>query len=343
MAGHAGAQEETTVLVTGISGYLAQHVAKVLLEAGYRVRGTLRDRRREDELRGLFGPLGTRLECTQADLLQDTNWERAMQGCRYVQHVASPFPAQLPKDEAELIAPAREGTLRVLRAAAAARVQRVVLTSSIAAIMFGHADRFARTFTEADWSVSERCVPYQKSKTMAERAAWDFVNTLAEDQPMELVTINPGLILGPLLGADASTSGELVRKLLTREIPAIIPLSYAAVDVRDVAAAHLAAMRVPEAAGQRFLCATEATSMSQVAAILRRHYPERRIPSLTLPAWLARGLARFDATLRLVYDDIGEVQRFDNTRIRNVLGFQPRELEETVLATAQSYIARGLA
>src|SRR6185295_4892244 len=173
------------------------------------------------------------LELVEADLTADAGWSEAVAGCTHVQHVASPFPAEVPKHEMDLIRPAVDGTLRVLRACAAAgTVKRVVLTSSVAAVAFGHADGADYVRTEADWSEPERCDAYPKSKTLAERAAWDFVASLPPERRFELAVINPGFVLGPFLNADAGTSGEVVRKLLAREMPACPEIGFAPVDVR---------------------------------------------------------------------------------------------------------------
>ncbi|MCP5054134.1 MAG: NAD-dependent epimerase/dehydratase family protein, partial [bacterium] len=203
--------KDTTVLVTGASGFIAMHCVLQLLEQGYRVRGTLRTPSRETSLRQTFQKhveAGHRLEFMTADLTQDEGWDEAARGCRYVMHVASPVPLKKPKHEDELIIPAREGTLRVLKASAVAGVKRVVLTSSVAAILYGHPRDGSKIFNENDWSkIDEKIGAYPKSKTMAERAAWDFVNNQQGEEKMELAAINPGVVLGPVLDEDYGTSG----------------------------------------------------------------------------------------------------------------------------------------
>jgi nucleoside-diphosphate-sugar epimerase len=334
------------VLVTGATGFIALHCIQQLLDAGYSVRGTARSARRGDAVRDVLRPHladPTRLdglEVVAADLERDEGWDAAASGCRYVLHVASPFPATPPRDENEIIAPAREGALRVLRAAKGAGAARVVLTSSLAAVLYG-VDR-DKTFTEADWSNVDdpRIGAYEKSKTLAERAAWEF----ARANDLELAVINPGAVLGPSLGPDVSTSGEIVKKLMTREFPACPDLHFAMVDVRDVAAAHLAAMTAPEAAGERFLCALGDFSMRDVARVLAAHYGPRgyRIPTAPLPGFLLRVLAIFDGTARLALNDLGRPQRIDNSKIRKQLGWSPRGLEEMTVAMAESLIAHGI-
>ena len=274
------------VLVTGASGFIAQHVAIALLRAGYRVRGTLRDLAKAGKVRQTLAPhvqgAEERLEFAAGDLERDGGWAEALAGCRFVHHVASPIPRQPPDHEDDLIRPAREGTLRVLRAAAQAGVERVVLTSSLAAVTYGWPREGRPVFTEEHWTIlNDSVAPYEKSKTLAEKAAWEFVASLPSGHRIELVSVNPGLVLGPVLDEDWGTSGELVRKLLARELPACVHVGWALVDVRDVAAMHLAAMTTPEAAGQRFLCATEHHWMVDVARVLDRHYRSRgyRVPT----------------------------------------------------------------
>ncbi len=270
---------ETIVLVTGASGFVAMHCILKLLEKGYMVRGTLRSPEREAGLRKTFKKhtsFDDRLEFFTANLTNDDGWDEAVKGCQYILHVASPFPSQPPKHEDDLIQPAREGTLRVLKAASSANVKRVVMTSSLAAITLGHEDDDSKVFNEDDWSRTDHDIgAYEKSKTLAEQAAWDFVKGLESDNALELSVINPGLILGPILDEDYSTSGELIRKLMRRQYPGCPDISWPVVDVRDVADAHLAAMTTPEAAGMRFCCAIENASIQDIALILNKHFADR--------------------------------------------------------------------
>jgi len=238
---------ETTVLVTGATGFIAKHCILKLLEQNYKVRGTIRSMESEAGLRATFAKhisADDRLEFVPADLTSDVGWNEAVIGCQYVIHMASPVPSKPPKDENEVIVPARDGTLRVLKAAASAKVKRVVVTSSIAAISNGHDDYSTKVFNEDDWSNTDRPIAaYAKSKTLAERASWDFVNNL-DDNPIELSTINPGYVLGPILDKDFSPSGEIIRKLMRRDLPGCPDLDFPVVDVRDVADAHIAAMTI---------------------------------------------------------------------------------------------------
>jgi len=339
---------DTTVLVTGASGFIALHCILQLLEQGYRVRGTLRTPAREASLREALAKhveAGDRLDFVSADLTADDGWDQAVKGCRYVLHVASPFPSQPPKHEDELIVPAREGTLRVLEAAAAAGVKRVVMTSSLAAVIYGHAPDASKIFDENDWSRTDGEIgAYEKSKTLAERAAWDFVSGLEGDGLLELAVINPGLVLGPILDKDYGTSGEAVRKLMRREYPGCPQLGWVPVDVRDVATAHLAAMTTPEAAGKRFCCAIDHAWMQEIAEILNDHFASRgyKIPTRSLPNWLIHVVALFDKTTRLVVGHLGERADVSNERIKKVLDWRPRSLEEMVVAMGESMIEQGV-
>jgi len=337
----------TTALVTGASGFIAMHCVLQLLEQGYRVRGTIRDKSREPEMRKALAKhieISDRLEIMEADLTNDDGWADAVSGCKYVLHVASPFPNYTPKTDDELVIPARAGTLRVLRAAADAGVVRVVLTSSMAAIAYGHTDTDIQVFDESHWSVPENCPPYPKSKTIAERAAWDFIEALPADTPMELAVINPGAVLGPLLDSHYSTSGEIVRKLMAREIPGTAQLGFAMVDVRDVASAHVAAMTVPDAAGKRFCCAIEHSWLGEVAEILDQHFGPMgyKIPTRKLPNFVVRIVALFDATVRTAVGDLGKSRSMDNKQIRELLNWQPHTLEAMVIAMGETMIEQGV-
>lgn len=337
----------TTVLVTGASGFIGLHCVLQLLQQGYRVRGTVRSEARANEVREAMErnvDVGDRLEIVEADLARDAGWADAARGCAYVLHVASPFPNQVPEHEDELIKPAMEGTLRVMKAAAAAGVQRVVVTSSLAAVSGGHPVDNSRVYSEDDWSIIERCPPYPKSKTLAERAAWDFVASLDGEAPMELCVINPGAVLGPVLNRHYSTSGEVVRKLMAKELPGTAKVGFSWVDVRDVAAAHIAAMTAPDAAGQRFCCAIEFGWIDEVAEILAKRFgPEGwKIPTRKLPSFMVRIVAMFDPTVRTVVSDLGRVRNVSNERIRRVLNWEPHSLEEMVVSMGEAMIQQGI-
>jgi dihydroflavonol-4-reductase len=323
-----------------------------LLEAGYEVRGTARSANRAADVVAILSPHLSdaargrldALEVVAADLTRDDGWRGAVEGCRFVMHIASPLPKGVVKDENELIVPARDGALRVLRASHNAGVERVVLTSSLSAIIYGN-DR-SHLFTEADWSNldGKRIGAYDKSKTIAERASWEYMETIKDSSPMELVAINPGLVLGPLLSSDWGTSAEMVKRILDHKVPAIPNIGFATVDVRDVASAHVTAMVSPNAVGQRFICAEANHSMMEIAEILKTRYGTRgfKIPTGRLPSIVIRAMAIFDKTVRLALNDLDTSQNVDNTKIRAVLNWQPRDLLEMTTSMADSMIDYGV-
>lgn len=336
---------DTLVAVTGASGFIGLHCVLALLQEGYRVRGTLRDLAREGDLRQALEKhveTGARLEFVAADLLSDADWAAALEGCTYVLHVASPIPRYVPKDEDEVIVPARDGALRVLAAANAAGVRRVVLTSSMAAVVNGHSHGKSYRYSEKDWTNLETPIPpYPKSKTIAERAAWDYMAGLGDDSALELAVINPGMVYGPILEADYGTSGEVVRKLMRRDMPGLPKLGWGSVDVRDVAAAHVKAMVVPAAAGQRFCCVSEPVWMTDVARVLNKNFAARgyKAPTRVMPNFLVRLVGLFDKPVRLILYELDNLAEIDNSRIKQVLDWEPRGMEEMVTAMGESMIA----
>lgn len=313
--------------MTGASGFIAGHVIAELRSHGYRVRGTARR------------PVDGLDDVVTADLSQDDGWAAAAEGCDYVMHVASPFPNETPKSEDELIRPAVDGTLRVLRAAADAGVKRVVLTSSIAAVSSGHRDEAVRT--EADWSIVDRSLAYPKSKTLAERAAWDF----ARESGLDLVAVNPGMVLGPLRSATLGPSVQVVRRLLTRDVPAAPKMGFAPVDVRDVATAHRLALEAPAATGSRYILAGENVWMGDIAAVLAEEFNPLgyRVPTGSMPTWLLRVMARFDSSIRPALDFVGRRELVSADKARRELGWTMRPVRDSILDTARSLIERGLA
>ncbi|WP_433685080.1 NAD-dependent epimerase/dehydratase family protein [Nocardia sp. CA-119907] len=329
------------VLVTGATGFVAGHVIAELLEHGYAVRGTVRDLGNTDKrahLVALADRVGGALEFVAADLNNDSGWAAAVSGCEYVMHVASPFPSAPPSDERELIDTAVDGTLRVLRAGTDGGVRRVVLTSSIVAVISGHATDAVRT--EADWSVVERSAAYPKSKTLAERAAWDF----AAASDLDLVVVNPGMVLGPLQSAATSTSHEPVRRLLARDAPGSPRVGWAVVDVRDLAVAHRLALEVPEAAGNRYICAGEHVWMAEMGRLLAEEFGPRgfRVPTRVVPDVVVRAIALFDKGIRLTLPTLGRTERLSSEKARSELGWSMRPVRETVLDTAESLLQHGI-
>ncbi|MFT7520806.1 MAG: dihydroflavonol-4-reductase, partial [Kiritimatiellia bacterium] len=318
------------VLVTGAAGFIAGHCVRELLEHGHTVRGTVRDASAQDKI-GYLKELGD-VELVEADLLNDAGWRAAVDGCDAVLHTASPLIMSL--DESKVITPAVQGTLRVLRAAAAAGVRRVVLTSSAAAII--NCD--AEVYTEAHWSDPERCTTYPKSKTLAERAAWDFVDAQPESERLELVTCNPSLVLGPLLNDRMSLSIEPVRRLMSQSIPAIPHVGFSIVDVRDVAIAHRLAMESVIAPGNRYLLTCEHHWLMDVSIVLKKAFADQgfRPPTMHLPyamLWLA---ARFDTSLKSILADVGVRRSLDASKAKSELGWNCRPANESIIDTAQS-------
>jgi nucleoside-diphosphate-sugar epimerase len=336
------------VLVTGGSGFVATHCIDQLLRAGYTVRATVRSLAREPEVRATLHSVGTprpeALSFVAADLSADEGWIGAAAGCRYVLHVASPFPPRAPKHEDELIVPAREGALRVLRAARDAGVERVVMTSSFAAIGYGHKPQTA-PFTEADWTdlTGPGVAAYPKSKTIAERAAWKFIAD--EGGTLELSVVNPVAILGPVLSADYAPSILFVKRLLDGAIPACPRLYFGTVDVRDVADLHLRAMTHPAAKGERFIAmAGESISLLGIAMVLRKRLGDaaRRVPTREMPDWIVRLLAHFVSDMKMLAPEVGKRKNISNEKARRGLGWAPRPQEESIVVTAESLQALGL-
>jgi nucleoside-diphosphate-sugar epimerase len=315
-----------------------------LLGQGYEVRTTVRDLGREAEVRGAVeagGQAGEKIAVLAADLTGDDGWEEAVAGCDYVLHVASPFPPVQPKDPDELIVPAREGTRRVLGAALAASVKRTVVTSSVAAIAGG-----AKTpgpLTEEDWTDLDfdGLSPYVRSKTIAERAAWDLVREQgAEDR---LATVNPGAILGPLLSGDASYSLEVIERLL-KGIPGTPKVGFSFVDARDVAALQVKAMVAPEAGGQRFIAVAEFLWMAEVAAILRRELGEdaAKVPTRGVPNLAVRAMALFDPGIRSITNQLGKKLTYSSAKAERTLGWSTRPLEQTIAETGRNMVDLGV-
>jgi nucleoside-diphosphate-sugar epimerase len=337
----------SAILVTGGSGFVGSHSILQLLAAGHQVRTTVRSLKREGDVRAMLkeggAEPGDRLSFIAADLENDAGWSAAVAGCEYVLHVASPIPPHLPKHEDELIVPAREGTLRVLRAARDAGVKRVVLTSSFAAIGYGHKPQSA-PFDETNWSnLNGDVPPYQKSKTLAERAAWDFM--AKEGGGLELSVVNPVGVFGPVLGPDYSPSILLVQRLMDGAIPGCPRLSFGFVDVRDVADLHLRAMTHPAAKGERFLAvAGDSMSMLDVAKVLKSRMGTwaKRVPTRELPNWLVRIAAIRDPAVKLILPELGVVKNATNEKARRILGWTPRSNEESIVATAESLVRLGL-
>jgi len=339
---------DTKVLVTGGSGFIASRTILQLLAAGHWVRTTVRNPNREHDVRAMLKQAGIdsgeRLSFCIADLEQDAGWPPAVVGCDYVLHVASPFPEHIPKREEELIVPARDGALRVLRAARDAGVKRVVLTSSFAAVGYGHPPQQA-PFDETSWTRVEGddVRPYIKSKTLAERAAWDFVE--AEGGNLELCTINPVGVFGPVLGPDYSTSILVVQRMMDGQIPGCPRMHFGVVDVRDVADLHIRAMTHPAAKGERFLAtAGDFVALRDIARILKSRLgaSAKRVRALELPNWVVRLAALRDPAIKQILPELGKPKNATSDKARRLLNWSPRSTEDAVVATAESMLQLGL-
>ncbi len=335
------------VLLTGISGFLGGHVGLALLRAGYRVRGSVRDPGKAEKVRAALARAGgdvSRLEFVSLDLNADAGWAEAMQGARYLQHTASPFVTQMPRDRMELIRPAVEGTRRALTEALTAGVERMVLTSSMAATSYGHDPARTEPFSGADWTNLEgRGVnAYVESKTLAEKQAWTILDSAGRHD--DLVTINPNAILGPLLDEDPGTSAALVARLMDGSVPAAARIYFPVVDVRDVAEAHVKAMTDPEAGGRRYAMGERTLSFLEFADVIREGMPEfaPRLPKRTVPDWMVRLFAFVDKDIRGNVGELGVLRRTDSSEVVRLLGHPLIPASEAVLATARSLVEHGV-
>lgn len=338
----------STVLVTGGSGFIGSYCILQLLSQGHQVRTTVRSLAREGEVRAMLkaggADAGDRLRFFAADLEKDSGWAEAVAGSDHVLHVASPFPSGIPKHEDELIVPAREGALRVLKTARDAGVKRVVLTSSFAAVGYGQRPQ-ETPFDETNWTDLHggHMTAYVKSKTIAERAAWDFVSR--EGGGLELSVVNPVGVFGPVLGPDYSTSILLVQRLMDGAMPGCPRLYFGVVDVRDVADLHIRAMTDPAAKGERFLAvAGDFLSIQEIAKILKARMGDaaKRVPTRQIPNWLVRLSALRDPAIRQITPELGKHKNATNAKARRLLAWSPRSNEEAIVATAESLVRLGL-
>jgi len=336
------------VLVTGATGFIAGHVILQLLDAGHEVRGTARaagSAARLNETLSRYAGRPVAIDLVAANLERDDGWAEAVAGMDFVQHVASPFPSGVSKDPDELIRPATDGALRVLKASRAAGVKRVVMTSSMAAIAYGWGENRPAVLTEEHWSHPDNLkdnTAYTRSKTIAERAAWDYVN--GEGKGLELAVINPAAVLGPVMSGDLSASLELLTMPLSGKIPAVPRIGFGIVDVRDVAAAQVAAMTVPGAAGERFLVSQPFMWFSDVADVLREAFPAyaRKLPKGTMPDFMLKIVAVFNPALKQVIPELGRQRQVSSEKARTVLGWTPRTAKNAIIDGAQSLIEAGV-
>ena len=322
------------VLITGISGWIAQHCAAELLKQGYHVRGSLRDKSREAEVKTALTPFLTndsQLSFCELDLLYDSGWDQAMENCHYVLHVASPFVMAEPKDTNDLIKPAKEGTLRALKFAQQAGVKRVVLTSSIAA-MSAHMTH--GRFSNESWTDLNSKLPnsYQRSKTIAEQAAWDFYHNQDGDHKIELAVINPGAVLGPTLSPNLTgASLSFCAAMLTGKMPGIPNVKFVMADVRDVAMHHVKAMTTPEANGKRFISAhANPESFFNIAHILSQN-GYHNVPTKKIPSFIIKLMSFFDREARGMVGFLDTAISCDNSQTIAMFDWKPIPLEKTVI------------
>lgn len=336
---------ESTILVTGISGFIAKHCAVELLNHGYRVRGTVRSLAKADYVRQTLAAHAdiAKLDFAVADLLSDDGWSDAAKGVHGVLHLASPFPLVQPKNADDLIRPAVDGTLRVLRAAVAAGARRFVQTSSTVAIISGHGHSRLSAYTESDWTDVDGpdVTAYSKSKTLAERAARDYVAT--QGPALHYASVNPGFVLGPLLDRETGSSAELIADCLRGKYPGCPKLSFPVVDVRDVAKVHRLAIETNEPSGGRYLAISDAVWFKDIMLPIKAQLGARarKVPTKVLPNWAVKFVALFDPATRPILPDLGHELRIDNSATRKALGIEFIAVTESAPAMAESLLRFG--
>lgn len=332
--------DKATVLVTGGSGFIGGWCVIGLLQQGYTVRTTVRDLAREGAVRAALAKAvdaQDRLSFYAANLTSDTGWDAATGGCDYVLHVASPLGVPAPKNPDELIIPARDGAKRAVNAAIRAGVKRVVMTSSVAATS-GPPNGPDSLKDETTWTdITDPAVSaYARSKTIAERAAWDLI--ASSGGGTTLATVNPALVLAPVLGRDFSDSVQVIQRLMSGKVPGLPRLGFNIVDARDVADLHIRAMTAPEAAGQRFIAAGSWAWMADMAALLRAKLgaDAAKVPTRKVPDFVLRFVSLFDTDLRFVTPMLGRKHDHTSAKAQKLLGWHPRSTEESVLARREA-------
>lgn len=332
------------VLVTGLTGYIASHVSAKLLEKGYRVRGTVRNKAKGRRVLAAMAQTGidtSDVELVVAELGADAGWKDAVKDCRFIQHIASPFPLEAPSDREALVPEARAGAQRVLENGLSAGVERIVLTSSTAAMMGQPGRGKQMTITEQDWSDPDwkPMTAYPVSKTRAELSAWAYAD--AQGFRDKLVTINPGLVFGPDPYDNGGASLAVIREMMNGEFPAIPKLAFPISDVRDVASLHVAAMTADGAGGRRLISAGKTLWFKDIVALLRAEYPTAKLPKSELPTFILRLIALFDDRVKGILPDLGTFHDVDAAYVTSLTGVVPRPPSESVLASARDLVAHG--
>ena len=324
------------ILVTGASGFIALHVLSQLTADGHKVHASVRNAQREAEVRSALSTAALKsVTFFHVDLLSDSGWDKAFNGVDHVIHLASPFPPKPVQDPNVLIAPALSGTQRILALCQQHGVKSVVVTSSIAAVGFGRDDKSA--FDHNDWSdaSSNTIDPYEKSKTLAERAAWDYYHQLGKERTFTMCCVLPGLVFGPILGNRVATSNKVIAKMIHGEYPGIARINVAVCDVREVAKAHVDALFNEKCHGKRLIMADKNYWIGDIARLLRAHGYDKA-PSLTIPNTLIRFLALFDSELALAAKYLSMHKSYDCSETKQALAWQPTDYDRCILDTAQS-------
>ena len=330
------------VLVTGASGFIGLHCIAQLLQAGYQVRGSLRSRARESEIRNALSKVvnaENRLEICELDLLKDDGWDEAVSGCDYVMHVASPLLDREPKDQEEIIRPAHEGLMRAIKSSVKNKVKRFVMTSSFSAIGYGHVKD---VFDESHWTdTTQKIGAYNKSKAIAEKAMWDYLDSLKEEEKIEAVAINPTLVIGASLSNDVGTSNIFLQKMLDGSYPVVPKVHFGYVTVKDTAKAHVAAMTHPHASGKRFILAERCMWLYEVNKILRKH-GYKKAPIRQAPNLLMKFLALFNNEASAIAGFVGKTKFTNSENAKNILKFSFENVEVGILEIAQQLESLGV-
>lgn len=342
--------EAKRVFVTGASGFIAKHIVLMLLQAGFQVTGSVRSNQRAIEVIEAIRPhlandvdLNEALAFVELDLNSDDGWDEALENIDILLHTASPVPTGIPKNEDDVIRPAVDGTLRALRAASRNNVKRVIVTSSIAAVAYRADLQQETAFDESHWSDIDHptCLPYAKSKTLAEKAAWDFVKKQAPE--MQLTTINPGFVFGPPLDSHFQSSMYVLLRMLAARDPALPKIGFNAVDVRDIARMHVRAINKCETHGQRIIGVSGFVWIQQVAQILITAHPARKIVMRTAPNWLIRLLALFDRQLRSIVPSLGRETRISAKRAQQLLDIEFIDIDRSITEASNYIVEHDLA